>query len=208
MPSSDPGCHESIRTCLHRTQAPGPNEVSSTNGQRNTRGGPDVKLQLVLANLSKNSQQLSKGMTIAYAKLNPLALLTVPDEVSMKPEAVLNLPLTTKTANDTTNNYSTDSNGPDEHRKPTDWRDTIDLGYIDNEEMRTKILTMLTKHGDMWTNGRRTEITAAEYRFTLETGTKPIRSMPCRRGPAMRTRAEAEIRKMRDVGVIEPATSQ
>ena len=30
--------------------------------------------------------------------------------------------------------------------------------------------------------------------------------MPYRQGPVMRTKAEAEIRRMRDAGVIEPAT--
>ena len=146
-------------------------------------------------------------MTGAYAKWNPLALLTVPDEVSTKLEAVLNLPFTKTTTNDSTNNESIDANGPNELTKPTDWRDTIDLGHIENTEMRTKILTMLTKHEDMWTTGRLGEITATEHRITFETGTKPIRSMPYRQGLAMRTKAEAEIRRMREAGVIEPATS-
>ena len=147
-------------------------------------------------------------MTIAYAKRNPLAILTVPDEVSTKLEAVLNLPFTKTTTNDSTNNKSMDTNGPDEPTKPTDWRDAIELGHIENNEMRTKILTLLTKHEDMWTTGRLGEITATDHRITLETGTKPVRSMPYRQAPAMRTKAEAKIRRMRDAGVIEPATSE
>ena len=67
---------------------------------------------------------------------------------------------------------------------------------------------MLTKHADMWTTGRLGEITATEHQMTLETGTKPIRSMPYRQGPSMRTKADAEIRRMRDAGVIEPSTSE
>ena len=74
-------------------------------------------------------------------------------------------------------NESIDTSAPDERTKPTDWRDTIDLGHIENNEMRTKILTLLTKHEDMWTTGRLGEITATEHRITLETGTKPTRSM-------------------------------
>ena len=149
-----------------------------------------------------------EGITIAYAKRNPLAILTVPDEVSTKLEAVLNLPFKTTTANDFTNKESTDTNGPDEPTKPTDWRDTIDLGHIENNEMRTKILTMVRKHKDMRKAGRLREITDTEHRITLETGTKPILSMPYRQGPEMRTKAEAEIRKMRDAGVVEPATPE
>ena len=180
--------------------------VRTANGIHEVR--PDVKFELVLASFSKNPQGLPKGMKIAYAKRNPLAILTVPEEVSTKLEADLNLPFTTTTAKDSTNNESIDTNGPDEPTKQTDWRDTIDLGHIENNEMRTKILTMLTKHEDMWTTGRLGEITATERRITLEAGTKPIRSMPYRQGPAMRTKAEAEIRRMRDAGVIEPATSE
>ena len=146
-------------------------------------------------------------MTGAYAKWNPLALLTVPDEVSTKLEAVLKPPFTTTTANDSTNNESTDTNGPDEPTKPTVWRDTIDLGHIDKNEMRTKIITMLTKHEDMWTTGRLGEITATEHRITLETGSKPIQSMRNRQGPEVRTKTQAEIRRMRDAAVIEPGTS-
>ena len=120
----------------------------------------------------------------------------------------MSLPFTKPTANDSTNNESIGTNGPDEPTKPTDWRDTTDLGHIENNEMRTKILTMLTKHEDMWTTGLLGEITAAEHQITLETGTNPMRSTPYRQGPAMRTKAEAEIRRMRDAGVIEPATSE
>ena len=168
---------------------------------------PNVKFELVLANFPKTPQRLLKGMTIAYAKRNPLAILTVPDEVSMKLEAVLNIPFTTTTANDSTNNEATDAGGPDEPKNATDWQDTIELWHIENDETRTKIITMLTKHEDMWTTGRLGEITATEHRITLETGTKPTRSMSYRQSPAMRTKAE-EIRRMRVAGVIEPATSE
>ena len=137
--------------------------VRTANGIHDVR--PDVRFELVLANFSKNPERLPKVMKIAYAKRNPLAILTVPDEVSTKLEAVLNLPFTTETADDSTNNESMDTNGPDEPTKPKDWRDTIDLGHIDNDGMRTKIFAMLTKHEDMWTTGRLGEITATERRI-------------------------------------------
>ena len=67
---------------------------------------------------------------------------------------------------------------------------------------------MLETHQDMWTSGGLAEISATEHRIDLEPGTKPTRSMPYRQGPAMREKAIAEIRKMLDAGVIEPATSE
>ena len=99
--------------------------VRTSNGIHEVR--PNVKFELVLASFSKNPQRLPKGITIAYAKRNPLAILTVPDEVSTKLEAVLKLPFTKTMTNDPTNNETIDTNGPDEPTKPTDWRDTIDL---------------------------------------------------------------------------------
>ena len=67
---------------------------------------------------------------------------------------------------------------------------------------------MLSKQEDMWASGRLGEIAGTENRIELTDRTKPIRSMPYRQGPATRTKAEQEIRKMLDAGVIEPATPQ
>ena len=181
-------------------------EERTANGIHDVR--PDVRFDVVLANFSKAPKRLPKGMTIAYEKWNPLAILKVPNKASAKIYAEPNLPFTKTTANDHKNNESIRTNGPDEPMKPTDCRETIDLGHIDDNEMRTKILTMLTTHEDMWTTGRLGEITAMEHRITLQPGTKHIRSMPYRQGPAIRTRAEAEIQRMGDAGVIEPATSE
>ena len=117
-------------------------------------------------------------MTTAYAKRNRAAILRVPDEVSTELEAFLKLPFTKTTPNEPMNDNSTNTNGLDDPTKPTDWRDTIDLGHIDSSEMRGKILKMLTKHENMRTTGRLGEITATENRIKLETGTKAIRSIP------------------------------
>ena len=91
---------------------------------------------------------------------------------------------------------------------PPDWRTTVKLCHIDDADLRKRVIEMLETHQDMWTSGRLGEISATEHRIELEPGTKPIRSMPYRQGPAMRDKAAAEIRKMLDAGVIEPATSE
>ena len=178
-------------------------KVRAANGIHDVR--PDVKFEMVFANFSKKPQRLPNSMTIAYAERNPLAILTVPDEVSTKLETLLNLPFTKTTANESTNDNSTNTNGREKHTKAMEWRGNIDIGHIDKNDMRTKILKILTKHEDMSTTGRLGEITATKHRITLATGTKPIRSMPYPQGPAMRKKAE--IRRMHDAIVIEPATS-
>ena len=87
--------------------------VRTANGINEVR--PNVKFELVVANFSKNPQRLPRGTTIAYAK----RILTVPDEVSTKLEAVLNLPFTKPTANDSTQDESIDTSGPEEPTKST-----------------------------------------------------------------------------------------
>ena len=68
------------------------NHVRTSNGFIEVR--PGVRFDILLANFSKTTQLLPKGMTIAYAKRNPLAILTIPKNVSTKLEAVLYLPFT------------------------------------------------------------------------------------------------------------------
>ena len=180
--------------------------VRTSNGVIEVR--PGVRFDIVLANFSKKTQLLPKGMTMAYAKRNPLAILTIPKNVSTKLEAVLNLPFTTAKNEDSSKNETDPNEETNTKERNTNWRDTINLEHVDDHDLRTRILTMLTKHEDMWTSGRLGEIAATEHRIELTDGTKPIRSMPYQQGPATRTKAEHEIRKMLDAGFIKPATSK
>ena len=59
----------------------------------------------------------------------------------------------------------------------------------------------------MW-SGKLGCINATAHRITLEPGTRPIRSMPYRQGPAARTFVKKEIDKMLEANVIEPAASE
>ena len=169
---------------------------------------PGVRFDIVLANFSKTTQLLPKGMTIPYAKRNPLEILTIPKNVSTKLEAVLNLPFTNARNEDDPKNETDPNEETNTKERNTNWRDTLNLEHVDDQDLRARILTMLTKDEDMWTSGRLGEIAATEHRIELTDGTKPRRSMPYRQGPATRTKAEHEIRKMLDAGVIEPETSE
>ena len=51
-------------------------------------------------------------------------------------------------------------------------------------------------------------IRATENRIPLEPGTKPIRAMPYRKGPAMCEMVAKEVRKMLNAGVIEPTNTE
>ena len=69
------------------------------------------------------------------------------------------------------------------------------------------MLEMLRKHSSLW-DGALGTIRATEHRIPLEPGTKPIRSMPYRKGPAMREMVAKEVHKMLNAGVIEPASTE
>ena len=180
--------------------------VRTSNGVIEVRLG--VRFDIALANFSKTTQLLPKGIKIAYAKRNRLAILTIPENVSTKLEAVLNLPFTNAKNEENPNNEANPTEETNTKERNTNWRDTINLEHVDDRDLRTRIFTMLTKHEEMWTSGRLREIAATEHRIELTDGTKPIRNMGYRQGPATRTKAEHEIRKMLDAGVIELATSE
>ena len=180
--------------------------IRTSNGVIEVR--PGVRFDIVLTNFSKTTLLLPKGMTISYAKRNPLAILPIPKNVSTKLEAVLNLPFTIAKNEDNPNNEADLNEDTNTKERNMNWRDTINLEHFDDQDLQTRILMMLTKQEDMWTSGRLGEIAATEHRIELTDGTKPIRSMPYQQGPATRTKAEHEIRKMLDAGFIELATSE
>ena len=99
-------------------------------------------------------------MTISYAKRNPLAILTIPKKVSTKLEAVLNLPFKNAKNEDKPNNEADPNEETNTKERKTIWRDTINLEQVDDKDLRTRILTMLSKHEDMWTSGRLGDIAA------------------------------------------------
>ena len=86
--------------------------------------------------------------------------------------------------------------------------ESVDLCHVDDESLREKILSMLSKHRDMWRPGHLGEITATEHRIELAPGTTPIRQAPYRQGHRGRDVHVEEITKMLEAGVIELATSE
>ena len=132
---------------------------------------------------------------------------TLPDKVSRTLESVLHLPFErTEEAGETDGPQPTQSELS--KSAPPDWRTTVNLNHIGDADLRKRVIEMPETHQDMWTSGRLGEISATKHRIELEPQTKPFRFMPYQQGPAMRDRAVAEIRKMLDAGVIEPATSE
>ena len=81
------------------------------------------------------------------------------------------------------------------------------MSYIDDNKFRGHVLEMLRKHSSLWSGALGT-IRATEHRIALEPGTKPIRSMPYHKGPAMRGMVAKEVNKMLNAGVIEPASTE
>ena len=178
---------------------------------RTANGVADIKTNerfaIMISNFWTTPKCLPKGTVVAYAQRNPLAIHALPDKASRTLESVLHLPFERTEVADETDGIQPTHPEPSKSA-PTDWRTTVNLEHIGDAGLRKRVIEMLETHQDMWTSGRLGEISATEHRIDLEPGTKPIRSMPYRQGPALRDKDASEIRKMLDAGVIEPATSE
>ena len=188
------------------------------HGVRLTNGVADVlpnrPFEVIVANVSRKPRRLPKNTILVYAKRNPVAILTPERPVAEEMGRVLNisaLPETPSTME--RSNYEGESDPAAEHscstkeRVPDDWESHVSLSHIKDEPLRAEIMAVLRKHSSMW-DGNLGTISATEHRIELEEGTKPLRSIPYRQGPAMRTKVAEEIEKMLNAGVMEPATSE
>ena len=177
---------------------------------RTATGVADIKTNerfaITISNLSKTPKCLPKGAVVAYAKRNPLSIHARPEKADRTLELVLHFPFERTEKADETDGPQPTQPEPSKSAPP-DWQTTVNLDDIGDADLRKRVIEMLETHQDMWTSGRLGEISATEHRIDLEPGTKPIRSMPYREGPAMRDKAAAEIRKC-STGDIEPATSE
>ena len=165
------------------------------------------RFAITISNFSKIPKCLPKGTVVAYTKRNPLAIHAPPEKATRTLESVLYLPFRRTEVADETDGTKPNESEPSKS-PPPDWRTTVNLDRVCDAGLRKCVVEMLETYQDMWTSGRLGEISAIEHRIDLEPGTKPICPMSYRQGPTMRDKAAAELRKMLDAGVIEPATSE
>ena len=65
----------------------------------------------------------------------------------------------------------------------------------------------MAKHTKMW-SGPLGELKRKPYRIELKPGSKPVHAHPYRAGPEARKTEEAEVQRMLEAKVIEPAHSE
>ncbi len=70
--------------------------------------------------------------------------------------------------------------------------------------MRTTVLGLLSRYGQMW-DGTLGTIKEATHRIEFKSGSRPVYTQPYRAGLKARAQEEEEITRMLSVGVIEPA---
>ena len=178
---------------------------------RNANGVADIKTKeqfaIIISNFSKTPKCLPKGTVVAYIKRNPPAIHALPDKAIRTLKSVLHLQFE-RTEKAEKNDGTQPTQSVQSKSAPPDWLTNVNLDQIGEADLRERVIEMHETHQDMRTLGRLGEISATEHRIDLEAGTKPIRSMPYRQGPAIRDKAAAEIGKILDAGVIEPATSE
>lgn len=88
-----------------------------------------------------------------------------------------------------------------------DWEKEMDLLYIEDDKLRARVLVILRKHSRLWSGALET-IRATGHRLPLEAETKLIRSMPYRKGPAMREIVAKEVNNILNSGFIEPTSTE
>ena len=179
----------------------------------------------------RHTRRLPKHTVVGYAKRNPLAILTPERSVAEEIAHALHLtdlddqggeagagrPSSAEGA--IANAEVRSAEGPsttggtvrvpskDPENPPTDWEEEIDLSYMEYDTLREQVLEMLRKHSSL-RDGALGTIRATGHRIPLEPGTKPIRSMPYRKGPAMREMVAKDVHNMLNAGVIEPASTE
>ena len=197
---------------------------------------PHQTFEVIVANFSRRERQLPKHTVVGCAKRNPLAILIPDRKVSKEIAHALHLTDLTDQGGElgggrsnsddrtTARNMEGDTDGrspqepatsggtvppqkKDPENPPMDWEKEVDLSYIDDDKLRGHVLETLRKHSSLW-SGALGMIRATEDRNPLERGTKRIRSMPYRKGPAMREMVAKEVNKMLNAGVIEPASTE
>ena len=149
----------------------------------------DVPFTVVLANFSSVPQRLYKNQIVGYA-------------VPIDKEGIFPLP-------------ELDLDDPPKHEEDTNIHPVnkdeqsltdVDLSHL-SQSVGSKVKQMLRKHSKMW-SGHLGELKAPPHRIKLEAGSRPVHAHPYRAGPQARIVEQEEVRRMSDMGVIEPCKSE
>ena len=82
----------------------------------------------------------------------------------------------------------------------------IDLSHAE-AQYRPRIRDMLRKYESMW-DGSVGEVATVNHRIDLKPVTRPIAQHPYRAGAKAREAEQAEVDRMLEAGIIEPAQSE
>ena len=149
---------------------------------------------VTISNFRDRTVRLSKGSVVGLALPAPRAIVTVTTEQaaslgSLGPNRNASVP-----------------HGPERETIKPDWREQVDIGP-EYAPHRKDILNLLQDFEGMW-SGRLGTIKAAKHRIDLEEGAQPVYQPPYRAGHRARGIEKAEIGRMLQEGVIEPASSE
>ena len=177
-----------------------PHNVRTANGVAEVKGNCPFKI--VLSNFSEQPRLLHKGMNIGYATRNPTGVNCLKDESSRTFETVLNLSFVRKYNSPRRVDERDVESLPAPN--PNDWQKSVDLSHVDDESLREKILSMLSKHRDMWRPVHLGEIAATEHRIGPAPGTTPKLQPPYRQVHRGRDVQAEEITKISSACTSRP----
>ena len=131
-------------------------------------------------NTSGHARVLPKGMVLGHALPHPKQIISLVDVEARPPD----LP---------------DVDG-------AQWQEEVNLDHL-VPSLRQKVLGMLATHRQLW-DGRLGRVSATSHHIDLVPGARPVHCQPYRAGPRAREAESAEVRRMLEAGVIEPASSE
>ena len=167
----------------------------------------DRPFQILLSNFSATERRLPKGMVVASAATNPLALVSFGGEIGRRIASCLNI-VTDDVPDQPSRKNLVDSSLADATESDSvDWRSQVDLSHLTNEDLKQDIYRMMSCHESMW-GGRLGEISVTSHNIDLVAGTRPIMQHPYRSGLRNREVIAEHVRKQLEAGVIEPAISE
>ena len=149
----------------------------------------DVPFTVILANFSSVPQRLHKNQIVGYA-------------VPIDKEGIFPLPeldLDDPPKNEENTNIHPVNN---DVQSLTD----VDLTHL-SHSVGSEVKQKLRKHSKMW-SGHLGELKAPPHRISLEAGSRPVHAHSYRAGPQARIIEQEEVRRMSDMGVIEPWKSE
>jgi len=170
---------------------------------------PDIPFRVLMLNTGQADVRLHTNERVGIATPGLADILLLSGDPRFDIEDDVDLPNLMEVDDDESDDDEGDTERdetPEGKSLTTTWEAELQLDHLDIDD-RVKVLQLLRPHSAMW-NGSLGEISVTEHRIDLTPEARPMYQAPYRAGRMAREIERAEVDKMLNAGVIEPATSE